>query len=215
MLILPDRTVLWPTLPLPRKTTIGTQRASTYTSVHLPNMSDMLIPTEQTSQVKVNDSGASDWTAKPLLLADGVKTDAGREELHDNWEGDTSSVHSTPRLHWSAGGRHTRMRWERGSVKPQRHALTTRNLPCLLFKGKSSQTETKKTGRKNLGQTSYAACDTHDIGIDYHFRCKTLPDRWNTKKWEQNWAGVKCHAAEMNGKRGRPKWKTSQQQVRG
>lgn len=47
-------------------------------------MSDMFISTEQTSQVKVNDSGASDWTPKPLLLADGVKTDAGREELHDD-----------------------------------------------------------------------------------------------------------------------------------
>lgn len=111
------------------------------------------------------------------------------------------------------GGRHTRMRWEREYVKPQWHASTTRNHVSSLKEKADRQRQ--KDRRQNLGgQTIWHDIDPHDIGLDERFLSNTPTDMWSTKnKCEQHWAGVKCHAAEMNGKRGLPKWKTSQQQV--
>lgn len=71
--------------------------------------------------------------------------------------------------------------------KRVREATTTRfnNQKHVYSKGKSGQTVTKRQVTKPWRPDDL--CDTHDIGIDDRFLCKTPPDTWNTKnKCEQN-----------------------------
>lgn len=104
-LILPDRTVLWPTLLPPRKTTI---RAQPPTRSSTCQTSDVFISTTQTSKAKVR-VGRYEIELRWLLIGrlacfsstldrltedKTKKKDAARQELHEDSGRDYLTVHN-------------------------------------------------------------------------------------------------------------------------